>query len=78
MENLAYNKVKYDLTIFENSVRIDCVRGNATGINVQIALDVKGENPAVYVNGRQTTEYTVKDGKVFVNVPLASVTVEVK
>ena len=78
MENLAYNKVKYDLTIFENSVRIDCVRGNATGINVRIALDAKGENPAVYVNGRQTAEYTVKDGKVLVNVPLASVTVEVK
>ena len=78
MENLAYNKVKYDLTIFENSVKIDSVRGNASGIRVQVTLEAKGNNPSVYVNGRQTSDYTVKDGKVTVSVPLASVTVEVK
>ena len=78
MENLAYNKVKYDLTIFENSVRIDSVRGNATGIRVKVTLDAKGDTPSVYVNGRQVSDYTVQDGKVTVIVPLASVTVEVK
>ena len=78
MENLAYNNVKYDLTIFEKGARIDSVRGNATGIQVQIALDApkKGEN--VYVNGRTYTNYTTENGKVIVTVPLASVTVEIK
>ena len=78
MENLSYNKVKYDLTIFENSVRIDSVRGNATGIEVQVTLKANGNNPKVYINGRQTSNYTVKNGKVTVSVPLSSVTVEVK
>ena len=78
IENLAYNKVKYDLTIFENSVRIDSVRGKAAGIEVQVTLNAKGNNPSVYVNGRQVSDYTVQNGKVTVNVPLSSVTVEVR
>jgi len=78
MENLSYNKVKYDLTIFENSVRIDSVRGNATGIEVQVTLKANGNSPKVYVNGRQTSNYVLKNGKVTVSVPLSSVTVEVK
>ena len=78
MENLSYNKVKYDLTIFENSVRIDSVRGDASGILVQVTLNTTNAAPKVYVNGRETGNYTVKDGKVTVNVPLRSVTVEIK
>jgi hypothetical protein len=78
MENLAYNGVKYDLTVFKNSARIDSVRGNSNGIKVQISLDATSNNPTVLINGRKTTDFTVKDGKVIVNVPLKSVTVEVK
>ena len=78
MENLSYNKVKYDLTIFENAVRIDAVRGNAAGIQVEVALDATSDNPSVFVNGKQSNRYTVKDGKVKVIVPLSAVTVEVK
>ena len=78
MENLSYNGVKYDLTMFENSVRIDSVRGNASGILVQVTLNAPNDTPTVYVNGREAGNYTVKDGKVTINVPLRSVTVEVK
>ena len=78
MENLSYNKVKYDLTMEKNAVKIDCVRGNATGLQVQISLPATSANPSVFVNGVQTSNYTVKDGKVSLLVPLASVTVEVK
>ena len=78
MENLSYNKVKYDLTIFENSVRIDSVRGDASGILVQVTLNTTNAAPKVYVNGRETGNYTVKDGKVTVNVPLRSATIEIK
>ncbi|MBQ7913042.1 MAG: hypothetical protein IJ308_04760 [Clostridia bacterium] len=78
MENLSFNKVKYDLTIEKNSLKIDCVRGNATGLQVQVSLPTAKENPTVYVNGVQTNNYTVKDGKVTLLVPLAALTVEVK
>ena len=78
MENLSYNKVKYDLTIYENSVRIDSVRGNASGIQVQVTIATDSKSPSVYVNGRPTSNYAVKDGKVTVIVPFSTVTIEVK
>ena len=78
MENLSYNGVKYDLTMFENSIRIDSVRGDASGILVQVTLKAPNDTPIVYVNGRESGNYTVKDGKVTINVPLRSVTIEVK
>ncbi len=78
MENLSYNGVKYDLIAFENSVKIESVRGKSNGINVKILLNTPSSNPTVLINGRKTSDFTVKDGKVIVNVPLKSVTVEVK
>lgn len=78
VENLAFNGVKYDLTIFEDSVRIDSVRGNAAGLSVQVVLQADEANPDVYVNGKKTSNYTVKDGKVYVTVPLQSVSVEIR
>ena len=78
VENLAFNRVKYDLTMFKNSVRIDSVRGDATGLSVQVVLKTDKANPNVYVNGKQTNNYTVKDGKVYVNVPLQAGSVEIR
>ena len=78
MENLSYNKVKYDLTASKNAVRIDSVRGDAAGLQVQVTLETSSNSPKVYVNGKQTNKYTVKDGKVTVVVPLKSVSIELK
>ena len=78
MENLSYNNVKYDLTAFKNAVRIDSVRGNSSGINVKISLDAPSDSPSVFINGVKTDDYTVKNGKVTVTVPLKTVVVEVK
>ena len=78
VENLAFNRVKYDVTAFENSVRIDSVRGNAEGLTVQVVLKTKNTASNVYVNGKRTDNYTVKDGKVYVALPLRSCTVEIK
>ena len=78
MENLAYNGVKYDLTIFANGARIDSVRGNSAGLTTQITIPAKNDHPIVLVNGRKTDRYSIKNGKVTVSVPLASVTVEVQ
>ena len=78
IENLAFKGVKYDLTMFKNSVRIDAVRGNASGLNVQVVLKTNKTNPNVYVNGKKVSNYTVKDGKVCVTVPLQSCSVEIQ
>ena len=78
IENLAYNSVKYDLTMFKNAVHINSVRGEAEGLSIQVVLATDKENPNVYVNGKQINNYTVKGGKVYVTVPFQSVTVEIK
>ena len=77
IENLSYSGVKYDLTMFENGVRIDSVRGDASGVNVQIALDAPKNGEKVYVNGKSVNRYTLKDGKVWITLPLEAATVQV-
>ena len=78
MENLSFNGVKYDLTVFKNSARIDSVRGNSNGLKVKISLSAKGNNPKVFVNGKEYSDFVLENGKVIVSVPLKSVVVEVK
>ena len=78
VENLAFHSVKYDLTVFKNSVQLHSVRGVADGLSVQVVLETDSANPNVYVNGKLTSNYRVKDGKVYVTVPLRSGTVEIK
>lgn len=77
IENLAFCDVKYDLTIFENAVRIDTVRGDAEGLNVQVVLNAPKKGQKVYVNGVATKRYTVKEGKVYVTLPLEAASVQV-
>ncbi|MBR2337132.1 MAG: hypothetical protein IKA61_04215 [Clostridia bacterium] len=77
MENLAFNYVKYDLKITENTVVITDVRGDTTGLSLQIALDITGSQ-SVYVNGVKVDSPTVVDGKVIVTVAFGATIVEVK
>ena len=78
MENLTFGGAKYDLTIFDNAVTLHSIRGNADGLEVQVVLDAPKGGQKVYVNGQASNRYTVKDGKVYVTLPLRSTTVEVK
>ncbi|MBQ7374222.1 MAG: hypothetical protein IJW64_06680 [Clostridia bacterium] len=78
MENLSFNGVKYDLTIFKNSVRIDSVRGDSNGLKVKVTLSTKSNNPKVYVNGKQITDFVIENGDVVVSVPLKSAVIEIK
>ena len=77
IENLAFCDVKYDLTIFDNAVRIDTVRGDAEGLNVQVVLNAPKNGQKVYVNGVATNRYTVKEGKAYVTLPLEAASVQV-
>ena len=78
VENFAFNNVKYDLTIFDSAVIINSVRGDCAGLNVQVVLDAPKSGQKVYVNGKETSRYTLKDGKVYVTLPLEAVIVQVQ
>lgn len=77
MENLAFNFVEYDLKAYKNGVQITSVRGDTTGLSMRIVLNyVAGQK--VYVNGVETSNYTVENGKVCVTVDFGATIVEVK
>ena len=79
LENLAFNNVKYDLTIFDNCFQITAVRGKVDGQKIQAVLDVSDKaNYKVYVNGVERKDYTVKDGKVYVTLDFGAAIVEVR
>jgi hypothetical protein len=78
MENLLFGGTKYDLTIFDNAVSINTVRGDAEGLYVQAVLDAPKAGEKVYINGVENNRYTIKDGKVYIALPFKTATVEVK
>lgn len=78
MENLLFNGVKYDVTAFANGVMVNSVRGDAAGLKLQIVLNEPKNGEKVYINGKASSDYTLKDGKVYVTLPFASATVEIK
>lgn len=78
VENMAFHKVKYDLSVYENAIRIDSVRGDAEGLSLLVELDAGDGNCKVYVDGKETTDYTEKDGKVQISVPFTSTVIEVR
>ena len=76
VENMQYNGVTYDLSIYKDAVRIDSVRGTATGLKVKVTLDCPSGKD-VYVNGEKATA-TKADGKATVTVDFADAIIEVK
>ena len=77
MENLAFNKVKYDLKIYGNAIQLSNVRGNVAGLNITVALNY-AEGQHVYVNGVEVTDFVVENGKAIVTVAFGATVVEVK
>ena len=77
-ENLQFGGLKYDLTIFNNAIMINSVRGNARGLSVQVVLKAPENGEKVYINGKETNRYMIKEGNVYIAVPFKTVTVEVK
>ena len=79
-ENLAYGGVMYDLTIRSNGLQISAVSAEekAKGLTVQAVFNEPTADYEVYVNGVTTTDYTVTDNKIYVDVALDNVIVEVR
>lgn len=78
MENLAFNFVKYDLSAVRYGVRVSSVRGDAQGLTIKVSLDVPSADFKVYVDGKETSDYGVYNGKIVVVVPMTETTVEVR
>lgn len=76
VENMQYNGVTYDLSIYKDAVRIDSVRGTATGLKVKVTLDCPSGKD-VFVNDVKATA-TKADGKATVTVDFAEAIIEVK
>ena len=78
MENLAFNKVKYDLTIYDNAIQLNNVRGgDVSGLSLTVALNYTN-GQTVYVNGVAVTPDKIADGKAYVTVDFGATIVEVK
>ena len=77
VENLMFCDVKYDLTVLHDTVRIDAVRGDAEGLNVEITMDIKF-GQSVYINGEKTDNYTTSDGKAIISLPLQNNIIQVR
>lgn len=78
IENLSFHHVKYDVTITKNGLEIDAVRGNAEGLSCSLSLPAKSAHPKVYVNGKETTEFALEQGRVNLTIPFQSGSVEVR
>lgn len=77
VENMMFSDVKYDLTILEDTVRIDSVRGDAEGLQVTVTMDI-GFGQSVYINGEKTDNYTTSDGKAIITVPMQNNIIQVR
>lgn len=76
VENMQYNGVTYDLSIYKDAVRIDSVRGNAEGLKVKVTLDCP-EGKDIYV-GETAKKVTPENGKATVIVDFKDAIIEVK
>ena len=79
-ENLVFCDVKYDMTIRSNALQISSVSDEeaAEGLSLQAVFEAPTTAYKVYVNGFATDDYSVVDGKIYVNVALDNVVIEVR
>ena len=81
-ENLTFCDVKYDLTIRNNALQLSSISTEeaAKGLSMQVVFDAPLDDYKVYVNGfvLDESKYTVKDGKIYINVALDNVIIEVR
>ncbi len=77
--NLKYGSAVYNVLLQKNSISISAIKG-AVNVNTKVELRLKApeESYKVYVDGQETTDYTVDGDYVSVTVALKKVKVEIK
>ncbi len=82
MENLVYSGYYYDVSVGKYFLQISNVGEYTDGSGMAAKLQVTFEEPlfdyCVCIDGVETTNYTVKNGQVQVEVPFGNVKVEIK
>ncbi len=71
IENLMFNGAKYDLRITDTSAELWEVRNAKAGMTLTVKLKKPEKNFSVVVNGKAVTDYTEKDGYLYVTMPFA-------
>ena len=77
MENLMFHNVRYDLYVTDSSAVISGVRGNTDGLTVRLKFKADTDKK-VFVNYKETAEFTRENGYVVVEVPLGQTFVEIQ
>ena len=78
IENLMFNDAKYDLRITDSSVELWAVRGAKSGMTLTAQLKKPEGSFTVYVNGKATSDYTEKDGYLYVTMPFADGYIDIR
>ena len=71
IENIMFRGLKYDMTVGQNFLDINSVRGNTPNQKVFVMLDVpKKAGYGVYVDGvkQDSSDYTIQNGKICIEV----------
>ena len=79
-ENLVFCDVKYDLTIYGNALQLSSISDaeSAKNLSMTAVFEVPDTAYEVYVNGFKTTNYRVENGKIYVDVALDNVIIEIR
>ena len=80
IDNVLTGGVRYSVSMERNSLEIKNIVNKAVpdGYTLEVSLPKPTGNFKVTVNGKETSDYEVRDGKVTLKVPFANVKVEVK
>ncbi|MBQ4053096.1 MAG: hypothetical protein IJD33_02025, partial [Clostridia bacterium] len=79
-ENLMFCDVKYDLTIYGNALQLSSISDaeSAKNLSVTAVFEAPNTEYEVYVNGFKTSNYRVESGKIYVDVALDNVIIEIR
>jgi hypothetical protein len=79
-ENLMFCDVKYDLTIYDNALQLSSISDeeSAKNLSVTAVFEVPETEYEVYINGFKTNNYRVENGKIYVDVALDNVIIEIR
>ena len=70
-----FHNVRYDCTMLPHGLEIDSVRGNASGLKLEVRIAKPRGNYTVYINGTATKDYREDGDSIVVSTDLKSATI---
>ena len=79
LDNLKLGSAFYSVYMNKNEIEVDVIKGTtADNTNLYLRFTEPEENYTVYINGNSTSDYTVENGYIVVEILFGNVTVTVK